>query len=74
MLRGPGESQAVCGVAHRAIGVSCQCERSEANPIPLRTAMEIAAHALGLDPRVASLLAMTGIPAFVQVADQIAPR
>ena len=29
---------------------ACHCERSEAISIPLRTGMEIAAHAVGLDP------------------------
>ena len=38
------------------------CARSEAIAITLRTAMEIAAHAHGLDPRVETLLAMTGEP------------
>ena len=37
----------------------CHYERSEAISIELWTVMEIAAPALGLDPGVASLLAMT---------------
>jgi hypothetical protein len=39
--------------------LSCHCERSEAIPIPLRCAMEIAALAPGLGHAVAPLLAMT---------------
>ena len=35
----------------RRVGVPCHCERSEAISIELSTAMEIAAHVHGLDPR-----------------------
>src|SRR5439155_4072327 len=37
----------------------CHCERNEAIPLQLRTITGISAPALGLDLRVASLLAMT---------------
>jgi hypothetical protein len=42
------------------MSLSLRAERSNLHPD--RTAMEIAAHALRLDPRVASLLAMTDKP------------
>src|ERR1700704_3394602 len=54
-------------------GFPSHCERSEAISIALCTAMEIAAHALGLDPKVASSLAMTGNPPFTRLLCAIPP-
>ena len=52
----------ICKCARTFDAFPCHCERSEAIIIPLRTAMEIAAHAIGLDPRVAALRVMTDRP------------
>ena len=47
-----------------------RAERSNLHHVT-RFSMGIAAHALALDPRVASLLAMTGDPPFTQLPYQL---